>query len=279
MSAEEFDYIVVGAGSSGAALAARLGEAADRTTCVIEAGGQDTHPFIHIPSFVAAAIGREATNWRFKTVPQPGMAGREIPVPRGRVVGGSGSINGMVYFRGHPTDYDDWADMGCTGWSYAEVLPYFTRTENNENYPGERVPWPRRPDQRQARRGAERAQLRVHGRIGRAAIPRLPGLQRARPRRLRPPPGPAARRAAGKHRQVHAPPGGRTRQRPCADRRPGRPRAGREQARGRRRTDRRAHDPRAARGHPLRRHRPDPADPRCSRASARPRISGTSASR
>lgn len=135
MAAAEFDYIVVGAGSSGAALAARLGEASDRTTCVIEAGGQDTHPFIHIPSFVAAAIGREATNWRFKTVPQPGMAGREIPVPRGRVLGGSGSINGMVYFRGHPTDYDDWADAGATGWSYAEVLPYFTRTEHNENYP------------------------------------------------------------------------------------------------------------------------------------------------
>ena len=135
MAAAEFDYIVVGAGSAGAALAARLGEAADRTTCVIEAGGPDTHPFIHIPSFVAAAINREPTNWRFKTVPQPGMAGREIPVPRGRVLGGSGSINGMVYFRGHPTDYDDWADAGATGWSYAEVLPYFTRTENNENYP------------------------------------------------------------------------------------------------------------------------------------------------
>jgi len=136
MDAAEFDYIVVGAGSSGAAVAARLGERADRTTCVIEAGGHDTHPFIHIPSFVAAAIGREATNWRFATVPQAGMAGRPIPVPRGRVVGGSGSINGMVYFRGHPTDYDDWADMGCTGWSYAEVLPYFTRTEHNEDFPG-----------------------------------------------------------------------------------------------------------------------------------------------
>src|SRR6478735_4053710 len=135
MDAAEFDYIVVGAGSSGAAVAARLGERADRTTCVIEAGGHDTHPFIHIPSFVAAAIGREATNWRFATVPQPGMAGRQIPVPRGRVVGGSGSIPGMAHFLGHPTDYDDWADAGATGWSYAEVLPYFTRTEHNEDFP------------------------------------------------------------------------------------------------------------------------------------------------
>jgi len=135
MSAEEFDYIVVGAGSAGAALAARLGEAETRKVCVIEAGGADTHPFIHVPSFVAAAIGRKATNWRFATVPQRGMAGRQIPVPRGKVLGGSGSINGMVYFRGHPTDYDDWSDAGCTGWSYAEVLPYFTRTEHNEDYP------------------------------------------------------------------------------------------------------------------------------------------------
>jgi choline dehydrogenase-like flavoprotein len=135
MEAAEFDYVVVGCGSAGAALAARLGEDASKTTCVIEAGGHDTHPFIEIPSFVAAAIGRKETNWRFETVPQAGMAGRRIPVPRGRVVGGSGSINGMVYFRGHPTDYDDWADAGCTGWSYAEVLPYFTRTENNEDFP------------------------------------------------------------------------------------------------------------------------------------------------
>ena len=83
MAAAEFDYVVVGAGSAGACLAARLGEDASKTTCVIEAGGPDSHPFIHIPSFVAAAIGRAETNWRFATVPQPGMAGRSIPVPRG----------------------------------------------------------------------------------------------------------------------------------------------------------------------------------------------------
>ncbi len=135
MSAAEFDFIVIGAGSAGAALAARLGEDAGSTTCVLEAGGHDTHPFFHVPSFVAAAIGRKASNWSFATVPQAGMAGRQIGVPRGRVLGGSGAINGMVYFRGHPTDYDDWADAGCKGWSYREVLPYFTRTERNEDYP------------------------------------------------------------------------------------------------------------------------------------------------
>lgn len=135
MAGLEFDYVVVGGGSAGAALAARLSERADRTVALIEAGGRDSHPFIHVPSFVAAAIGTKKLNWRFSTVPQPGMAGRSIPVPRGRVIGGSGAINGMVYFRGHPTDFDQWADMGAKGWSYRDVLPYFTRNENNEDFP------------------------------------------------------------------------------------------------------------------------------------------------
>jgi len=130
-----FDYVVVGGGSAGAALAARLSERADRTVALLEAGGHDSHPFIHVPAGVAAAIGTKALNWRFETVPQPGMAGRRIPVPRGKVLGGSGQINGMVYFRGHPTDFDQWADMGATGWSYREVLPYFTRSEHNEDFP------------------------------------------------------------------------------------------------------------------------------------------------
>ncbi len=134
MAVMEFDYVVVGGGSAGAALAARLSEREDRTVALLEAGGRDSHPFIHIPSFVAAAINSKALNWRFSTVPQPGMAGRQIPVPRGRVLGGSGAINGMVYFRGHPTDFDAWADMGATGWSYRDVLPYFTRSENNEDF-------------------------------------------------------------------------------------------------------------------------------------------------
>ena len=132
---EAFDYVVVGGGTAGAALAARLSEDARHSICLIEAGGRDRHPFIKVPAGVAAAIGTKKLNWRFATVPQPGMNGRRIPVPRGRVLGGSGSINGMVYFRGHPTDYDDWADNGAPGWSYREVLPYFTRSENNENFP------------------------------------------------------------------------------------------------------------------------------------------------
>jgi choline dehydrogenase-like flavoprotein len=102
---------------------------------LIEAGPLDRHPFIHIPAAVGAAINTPRINWRFMTVPQEHLAGRSIPIPRGHVVGGSGSINGMVYFRGHPTDFDDWAAAGNPGWSYREVLPYFLRSENNESYP------------------------------------------------------------------------------------------------------------------------------------------------
>ena len=132
---DAFDYVIVGGGTAGCALAGRLSEDPANRICLIEAGGRDNHPFIKVPAGVAAAIGTERLNWRFATVPQPGLDDRRIPVPRGRVLGGSGSINGMVYFRGHPRDYDDWAAAGATGWSYAEVLPYFTRTEHNEDLP------------------------------------------------------------------------------------------------------------------------------------------------
>jgi len=132
---EVFDYVVVGAGTAGCVLASRLSEDPGTRVALIEAGPMDRHPFIHIPATVGAAIGRPHLNWRFMTVPQPALANRPIPIPRGHVVGGSGSINGMVYFRGHPTDFNDWAAAGNPGWSYREVLPYFLRSENNESYP------------------------------------------------------------------------------------------------------------------------------------------------
>jgi choline dehydrogenase len=135
-SAETFDYLIVGAGTAGCVLAARLSEQPDARVCLIEAGGPDRHPFIHIPAAVAAAIGRPHLNWGFLTVPQPHLNDRRIPIPRGRVVGGSGSINGMVYFRGQPRDFDDWAAEGNTGWSFREVLPYFLRSESNPDYAG-----------------------------------------------------------------------------------------------------------------------------------------------
>ncbi len=125
--AASFDYVIVGAGTAGCALAGRLAEDTATRVCLIEAGGGDRHPFISTPAMVAAAIGTRRLNWRFETVPQAHLNGRRIPQPRGRVVGGSGSINGMVYSRGNPRDYADWVAAGATGWSYAEVLPYFLR--------------------------------------------------------------------------------------------------------------------------------------------------------
>ncbi|HXA21997.1 MAG TPA: GMC family oxidoreductase N-terminal domain-containing protein [Acetobacteraceae bacterium] len=130
-----FDYVIVGAGTAGCVLAARLSEDPNTRVGLLEAGPMDSHPFIHIPATVGAAIATPRINWRFMTVPQEHLAGRSIPIPRGHVVGGSGSINGMVYFRGHPRDFDDWAAAGNPGWSYREVLPYFLRSENNDAYP------------------------------------------------------------------------------------------------------------------------------------------------
>jgi choline dehydrogenase-like flavoprotein len=130
-----FDYVVVGGGTAGCALAARLSEDPTVTVCLLEAGGMDRHPFVRIPAAVLAAVGRPRLNWGFETTPQAALNNRRIPMPRGRVLGGSGSINGMVYHRGYPRDYEDWAMAGATGWSYSEVLPYFTRSENNEDFP------------------------------------------------------------------------------------------------------------------------------------------------
>jgi choline dehydrogenase-like flavoprotein len=134
--ADTFDFVIVGAGTAGCVLATRLSEDRASSVCLIEAGGEDRHPFIHVPAFVAAAISRPALNWRFMTVPQRALNDRRIPLPRGRVLGGSGSINGMVYFRGQPRDFDDWSAMGNPGWSYREVLPYFVRSESNDSYAG-----------------------------------------------------------------------------------------------------------------------------------------------
>ncbi|HEY6455589.1 MAG TPA: GMC family oxidoreductase N-terminal domain-containing protein [Steroidobacteraceae bacterium] len=151
-----FDYVIVGAGTAGCALAGRLAEDPTTRVCVFEAGGSDEHLVIRTPALVAAAIGTRGLNWRFETVPQAHLSGRRIPQPRGKVVGGSGSINGMVYSRGNPQDYADWVAAGATGWSYAEVLPYFLRSENNQDLPASRyhahggpmnVMRPRRPNQ------------------------------------------------------------------------------------------------------------------------------------
>jgi choline dehydrogenase-like flavoprotein len=127
-----FDYVIVGAGSAGCVLAARLSEDASASVCLLEAGKRDTNPLIRVPLGIAALVPRRIDNWAFKTTPQPGLDGRRGYQPRGKTLGGSSSINAMVYTRGHRSDYDGWAALGNRGWSYADVLPYFRRSENNE---------------------------------------------------------------------------------------------------------------------------------------------------
>lgn len=133
-----YDYVIIGAGSAGCVLASRLSKDPAVRVALIEAGPSDRRAKIRIPAAVAAAIQDPAIGWGYRSVPQRHLKGREIPLPRGRVLGGCSSINGMAYFRGHPQDFDDWAAAGATGWSYEEVLPYFRRSEHNETWPESR---------------------------------------------------------------------------------------------------------------------------------------------
>ena len=122
------DYVIVGAGSAGCAMAYRLAEAGRRVT-VIEHGGSDAGPFIQMPGALSYPMNMGIYDWGFATEPEPHLGGRVLATPRGKVIGGSSSINGMVYVRGHAKDFDTWAEMGADGWSYADVLPYFKRME------------------------------------------------------------------------------------------------------------------------------------------------------
>jgi choline dehydrogenase len=122
------DYVIVGAGSAGCALAYRLAEAGRRVT-VIEHGGSDAGPFIQMPGALSYPMNMGIYDWGFATEPEPHLGGRRLATPRGKVIGGSSSINGMVYVRGHAKDFDTWAEMGADGWGYADVLPYFKRME------------------------------------------------------------------------------------------------------------------------------------------------------
>ncbi|WP_114966708.1 choline dehydrogenase [Alkalilacustris brevis] len=125
----EADFIIVGAGSAGSVVACRLAEAG-ASVLVVEAGGSDAGPFIQMPGALSYPMRMGRYDWGFATEPEPGLGNRVLACPRGRVVGGSSSINGMVYVRGHARDFDHWAETGATGWSHADVLPYFQRLEN-----------------------------------------------------------------------------------------------------------------------------------------------------
>ena len=128
MSAAEADYVIVGAGSAGCALAYRLSEAG-ASVLVVEYGGSDAGPLIQMPGALSFPMNMKRYDWGYRSEPEPHLGGRRLACPRGKVIGGSSSINGMVYVRGHAKDFDTWEAMGASGWSYADVLPYYKRME------------------------------------------------------------------------------------------------------------------------------------------------------
>ena len=134
----EADFVVVGSGSAGSALASRLSEDGVHSVLVLEHGGTDAGPLIQMPAALSYPMNMSHYDWGFHTEPEPHLGGRRMACPRGKVIGGSSSINGMVYVRGHAADFDHWAESGARGWSYADVLPYYQRLESSH---GGQAPW------------------------------------------------------------------------------------------------------------------------------------------
>jgi choline dehydrogenase len=127
---ERADYIVIGAGSAGCVVASRLSEDPKVNVILLEAGPKDRHPMIHVPAGIRTLLEHPVINWNYSSEPEDGSGGRRIHWPRGKVLGGSSSINGMLYVRGNPADYDGWAQRGCNGWGYDDVLPFFMKSED-----------------------------------------------------------------------------------------------------------------------------------------------------
>lgn len=133
--AEGYDFIIIGGGSAGSVIAARLSENPDVSVCVLEAGGSDRHPFFHLPAGFAK-MTKGIASWGWTTTPQAHMQGKVFTYTQAKVIGGGSAINAQIYTRGHPLDYDEWRQMGCEGWSYEDVLPYFRKSEGNDTFSG-----------------------------------------------------------------------------------------------------------------------------------------------
>ncbi len=133
ISETAYDYIITGAGSAGCVLANRLSADPSKRVLLLEAGGRDWYPWIHVPVGYFKTLHNPMTDWCYKTEPDPGLSGRSIDWPRGKTLGGTSSINGLLYIRGQHQDYDHWRQLGNTGWSYEDVLPYFKRSEDQQN--------------------------------------------------------------------------------------------------------------------------------------------------